>query len=228
MANYSLTTAQGNSINRSDVAVIDIEITDAYAIDNGPGSAYETDAKAKVLVKNLGPNTVDSVRLNHFVSIFTFCGHIVKSEYYGGLNLAAGDSMWIDFGWLGLQINQSQGDSLKREICIYSSNPNGFVDLNVPNDQFCTDHFFGFLDVDENEKLDFEIFPNPASDFVQINALNGFNGMITISDNSGRLVLSESLSSKEINLSNLNSGVYFVTLINNEGNSSIPKKLVKK
>lgn len=58
--------------------------------------------------------------------------------------------------------------------------------------------------------LDFDIYPNPANDFISISAFSQFK-LIDIYDASGKLILSSSAST-EIDVSSLHSGLYFVKL----------------
>jgi len=77
------------------------------------------------------------------------------------------------------------------------------------------------------------IYPNPASEslFIKIKSLKGINNMhITISDLQGRLVFNseyrtQTSSVLSINIDNLNSGLYFVTIMNKD--YSFTKKFIK-
>ncbi len=59
------------------------------------------------------------------------------------------------------------------------------------------------------------IYPNPATDVLNIKAENGMNGNLTISDISGRVVFSESVFDDDfitVNISNLTKGLYFISI----------------
>ena len=227
-ATYSLDQTQNNIVNRSDIAVLDLEIVDSYATQHLTPTVYTIDAKANVLIKNLGPNTVDSVRLNHYVSNFTFCGHVVNSNYFGNLNLAPGDSMWVDFGWFGPYIaNYPFTGHVDRTYCVYSSNPNGIVDLNVANDEFCEYKSFGYAELDESNVDQFVVYPNPTSSFIHIEFKDEFIGNYVIIDQMGRIVQSGEVSNT-ISLVNLKNGIYHLTLIHENGKISAPKKVIKQ
>lgn len=227
LANYSLTSSQSNLINRTDVAVLAVQIVDSYAQLISSNTVYKTDAKTNVLIKNVGQNTVDSVRLNHLVSFPIICGYDVTASYFSNLSLAPGDSVWIDFGWMGEHIaNYTAGDSLTRDYCIYSSNPNGIVDLNVGNDVSCETQFFGTVGLDEQVKIDFSIYPNPSNDVINIKTPIDFDGKVRVLDQLGRTVIHQSLTGP-ISLSAIKKGIYFISLEDRNDNSTTAKKLVR-
>lgn len=227
LANYSLTQAQSNSVNRADIAILDIQLYDPTAVLTSSGNVYQVNAKAMVLIKNNGPNSVDSVRLNHHVGQSSSCGEIFTSMYFPNLNLAPGDSTWVDFDLLGAYTDQFFGDSLLREYCIFSSNPNGIVDLNVSNDQACTTQFFGFVGFKESNKLDFQLFPNPSSGTIQIHHANANDLKFSLQDEMGRMILSGELIGNTLELSDVSEGIYFISFQDNKGNISPSKRIVR-
>jgi len=79
-------------------------------------------------------------------------------------------------------------------------------------------------DTDFNNSIN--IYPNPTSKFITIDNLN--NASITINDINGRVVLEEKnySSNTKINLQNINKGIYFVKIENN--NQVAIKKLIVK
>lgn len=79
LASYSLLNAQSNSVNRSDIAVLGLDFTDYLAQNVSVGNVYKLDAKANVLIKNVGQNVVDSVRLNHYYGPNIACGDNITS-----------------------------------------------------------------------------------------------------------------------------------------------------
>lgn len=72
------------------------------------------------------------------------------------------------------------------------------------------------------------VSPNPATDYLNINSDSVIINRITITDLNGRIVKTVELNQthSQINISDLNSGVYFMELQSEEGN--ISKKIVKK
>ena len=81
-------------------------------------------------------------------------------------------------------------------------------------------------DITENENVNVSIYPNPANNVLNVTA-NGYNKMEIINF-LGQVVINENVSNTnfEVNVSNLNSGVYFVRLQGENG--TITKKFVKK
>lgn len=86
--------------------------------------------------------------------------------------------------------------------------------------------FNNFILSDKNvsgHEIAFNYFPNPAGDELNISTPKGNGFLISISDIYGRVVLKKMNNEKEINLniSHLNSGIYFVNI-----DGSLPQKLV--
>lgn len=68
-------------------------------------------------------------------------------------------------------------------------------------------------------QLDLKLFPNPAFDEITITGNAQLNGTLRIFDSTGRLVQSEKLDNhniKRLNLSNLDAGIYFLHLQNQQ------------
>jgi heat shock protein HslJ len=82
------------------------------------------------------------------------------------------------------------------------------------------------LTTPENSLADLRIYPNPAQNKIIIqSATNNFDS-VSISDINGRIVSSsKNLASNEIDVSNLKTGMYFITITSSEG--SITKKFIK-
>jgi len=69
------------------------------------------------------------------------------------------------------------------------------------------------------------LYPNPVSNGkVYITSRNDLNKEIIIFDVLGKKVLQTLISSKELNISNLNSGVYIIKI--NEGGATATRKLI--
>ncbi|MDR2835436.1 MAG: T9SS type A sorting domain-containing protein [Bacteroidales bacterium] len=78
----------------------------------------------------------------------------------------------------------------------------------------------------ETSFSNFNIYPNPTSDYININIEDNFQN-IEIYDINGRLLLN-SRTSKNINISNLNSGIYCAKVISNTKNYNIQKFVIIK
>jgi len=70
------------------------------------------------------------------------------------------------------------------------------------------------------------IYPNPATDVFHISGLSGISS-ISLTDLSGRTLLSEQASNNEVILGNtLPKGIYILKIQNNEG--TLERKVIKK
>jgi len=80
----------------------------------------------------------------------------------------------------------------------------------------------------EDLRLDFSVFPNPASKRVSVNVSNEFfeSGQASLITIDGRVVQSKAVNAKQFNfeLNNLNPGVYLITL--QSGNQKSSKELI--
>lgn len=147
---YSLDDAQNASVNRTDIGIAAIQITQATVTPNPNFNAvFQVEIGADVLLKNYGSNTLQSCRMNHYISPALACGLIYYGEEFFNLNLAPGDSVWVSLGTIHTNERSFPTDSLNQEICIYTSYPNSVTDLNVTNDRLCTTVTLGTADLSE-------------------------------------------------------------------------------
>ncbi len=84
--------------------------------------------------------------------------------------------------------------------------------------------------ISSNQNLMLQIYPNPANDVITINydGLNETNSSIEITNTVGKIIMIQDVANetlKNINVSNLSNGIYFVQLKQN-GKSIATKKLV--
>lgn len=83
------------------------------------------------------------------------------------------------------------------------------------------------LSSNDNQILSFEIFPNPTKDLLNVSNPNNFDiKNISVTDINGRVVKNQAGSLTQINVSDLNAGVYFVTIEAAEGKTT--KKFIKQ
>lgn len=86
----------------------------------------------------------------------------------------------------------------------------------------------GIEDVLADSKVNIEAFPNPFTDRLILNSQYGDLTNVSISDHQGRLVkkyTNQKIKNLSLNLSDLNNGIYFVTIMMN--NKSVTEKIVK-
>ena len=79
------------------------------------------------------------------------------------------------------------------------------------------------LDVPTTSIGNFTIYPNPASDVIHIHGVTSPIKNTLIYSVTGQLMQSAPLNSETINISNLQSGIYFLEIITSEGNKQIQK-----
>lgn len=117
-------------------------------------------------------------------------------------------------------------DSWTENGIVVSTNLN--YSFTVTSDRILTANFLLTSDVEDIPSMDDTyIYPNPANDFVIINAIPK-NVELLVTDIQGRLVLSKNLSfgNDKIDISKLQKGIYFFILKDNENN--VVHKVVKK
>lgn len=89
-----------------------------------------------------------------------------------------------------------------------------------------------FLSVEDESNINsaFNLYPNPAENELTIENLTNFDSDILIHDALGKEIalIHVTGSTQQINLSDLKSGIYFVSLRNEQGTLTEPKKLIVK
>ena len=121
----------------------------------------------------------------------------------------------------------------------YSSNPYLIIYVN-PGHEYSGEIMLKTINFTMNSEaekeslseqiLDFElsVYPNPANDIINIEMPEGFEGEIVVRDISGRVVFESTVNNSfeticQANLSHLQSGSYFVSIIDDE--NLISKKI---
>ncbi|MDX1447104.1 hypothetical protein [Lishizhenia sp.] len=149
---YSLNSTQNNSVNRTDIGVSNLNITQIDISDiptvNG---LYSVKIYAQALLKNYGNYPLNTCRLNHHQGPHVACGEIYYTQEFNNLNILPGDSAWIDLGVIfnHQSYYQPSIDSIFRNTCVYSSHPNNLTDLNITNDEYCREITLGYIGIKE-------------------------------------------------------------------------------
>ena len=80
--------------------------------------------------------------------------------------------------------------------------------------------------LDEISAADFSVYPNPASEVININSNKMLNATVSLSDLTGKVVKTSTINglTASVNTSGLNNGIYYVTIT--DGNSSSTQKVV--
>ena len=151
-------------------------------------------------------------------------------EWVGGpVELLAGDDILLlayHFGGpnpvrFGLAQNTFEGSVLGYDANsdIFSLSSPGAVMVRLTDDPAANIN-------EVNNDFGFNVYPNPASEIININSTKMLNAAITISDLTGKVVKTSTINglTASVNTSGLNSGIYYVTI--SEGNSTSTQKVV--
>ena len=138
----------------------------------------------------------------------------------------------VQYQWLDCENNLSVIQGATQQL--YQPWMSGTFALELTDGSGCKDTsycrpFLYYLGIDKNPAAqNLNIYPNPADDVINIELPEvETKGLVTITDAQGRILCSLSTngqSSLQINLSNLESGIYFVTLKN--GDKILQKEFV--
>jgi len=225
---YSLKSNQNEIINRTDIGVIDIEFTQVSWTPHSFPGVYDFDIYANVLIKNYGNEVLTDCKLNHYIGM-GICSHFVYFEHFYGLNLAPGDSVWLNCGFIHSEVNFLSGtDTLFKEICVYTSQPNFVSDLNVSNDSYCENAIIGFVGINEIQENQIQIYPNPASTFIHLENEDLDNYHYSIYSIQGKLIKEGKFITQDIAISELSKGMYILKLNSLNGGKSLHTRFIKE
>ncbi|MDG1148627.1 MAG: DUF4465 domain-containing protein [Crocinitomicaceae bacterium] len=122
----------------------------------------------------------------------------------------------VDFQNVGFPVNRIQFELESSDIGDFGMNTPGYYVI----DNVVSDFPVGLI---ENEALTVSVYPNPVNNFLNI---EGENGMLTLTNLNGRVVLSqEHTGTSKVDFSNLSNGVYILSVTNSSGRFS--EKIVK-
>lgn len=153
---FSLNNPNSITINTTDIGVSDIEVNYvglSPASGAGPG-VQNLSIYASAKITNYGNYTLNSCRISYFQGMHFVCGQLGYSQVIEDLNLASGESIWIDLGLIHYETNYfgwtPPNGEFSKNICVYTSNPNGHTDIQVSNDAFCKTVVYGYVGLEEN------------------------------------------------------------------------------
>lgn len=219
LLDYSLIDSTNNTENIHDVEIVDMVFNDYSTYQSIQSSnIYSINSDISVLVKNNGGELMQNCMFNSHLGNSNCNESYYFSTFYN-LNILPGDSAWVNLGWLGDSQLQLFNSEISSNMCVYTSNPNGKVDLNVQNDNFCKTLSAGYVSIsDEINDLSVIVYPNPTNSVINIKSKESING-IKVFDGFGRLIKQKSSETKDIftiDFSDLINGVYFMEIdINN-------------
>jgi hypothetical protein len=229
---FSMNSAQTAVIERADIGVVDLAATAVAAAPyDQTGNVYTTRLEADVLIKNYGPDTLHSCRITRFNSMSAMINPSVYAQAFNNLNLAPGDSMWLSLGAIHQSTAPFSGTEIARTICIHTNHPNGVIDLNVSNDEFCKEFLFGYVGVEEaKQENTILIYPNPAFSILNFDTKGSSEQITTIElfDLHGRMVAETQPAGFKSTLetAHLPSGIYLARVTTNQ--QVMVKRVVKQ
>lgn len=186
-----------------------------------------------ISVKNLGPDDIDSSDAFWFVM-----ENNPFNLYFHNFSIPAGDSLvYIPFSTLSGQ----QDTDYHLVLCTYIEvDSNTFVDDNPANDSACMDVVLKAKNPTSilplfNQNLSVRLYPNPARDKVAllISLDQKEELFISVQNILGHTVQKEVLQAAKgknefpINIAGLASGIYFVKVVNANGQSLVKKLVVE-
>jgi PKD repeat protein len=219
---YATNTALCSDSLKKNIAVIptelDVEISNLLlekTILNNGVLAY----KASVLVKNVGSRNIDNMDL-----LINLNSENQFAEYWEG-TLGIGQAFLYEFTSF-LYINN---EDILDYICVEASNVNDNTELVLTNNVVC--------EIQKGLIQSSSLYPNPASDQVNLDLILASNGLIKVSivDMKGSTVLDwNEIAGKKgynklvFNTKNLLSGCYFVQVIHQDEMYTFPLTLTNK
>jgi len=206
-------------VDNGNQRVIRIDITTGSNIGGAPNyPGNEPVAEYSEYTGYTQENVVTG--LNRPAGIDVIDNRMIVSEYQSGEIIIYDISTMpaIELERISTGLNSVQGIKIgpSGRIWFVDQNSNGVYKLETGN-----------LNVTELA-LDFSIYPNPASEEINIFANIPFNGKVEVLDITGKVVHEEMISGQAV-LINLNAtpGVYFVNLINNNFKSETKRIIIK-
>lgn len=171
-------------------------------------------ANFDVNIKNYGPDTLKSVKLNHLYQSDQCTDYVNGISY--SLNLAPAQNTVLSTGWVAVYpifFPWYFGQAFNLNICWFSTIPNGANDTNLANDKFCIP-VSGIVSEPELEASVYtlSVFPNPVQENLLVQGkdkgdLNVYNGL-------GQNILSIEKAADDLSIdcSNWAPGLYLVEL----------------
>lgn len=206
----------------------DMDILSASALDNKIAWYENTDGLGSFGTQQIITTTTD----------FEFSVYAVDMDGDGDIDVLSASYNNDKLAWYentdGLgnfgtqQIITTNGDGI---TSVYATDIDGDGDMDVLSTSFNEGKIIWHenlgtpLEVNENNRLDFSIFPIPTKNNIDIKSETNII-KIEIYDKIGQLVFTNS-SQHNINISSLNKGIYFCKVKDEHGNYGV-KKVIKK
>lgn len=181
-----------------------------------------------VNIENQGNQAIENFRLNAYLGGFGITCYKEQTffETYN-IPLEPGESTTLFIPQIDFTVNQIPDPF---EFCFWTSIPNNKIDQNHENDSFCASFLINNVEALVENSL-INIYPNPASEFIQIDFQDSMSGTINLEiyDYEGKLIQKKSYINsydKTLDITHLPKGLYFIS-IHPEGINHI-SKFIKK
>jgi hypothetical protein len=170
-------------------------------------------------IKNFGDKPVNSIVLRAYIN---------SPKYITNFSLQPGEEkvfIWDEVIRPAFLENPA-GNTY--DLCFWTSRPDNLMDLDADNDYLCSEFLVNDDEVLLNEVI--SIFPNPVEGnfiFVETdeNQFEASAKSIILFDSTGRKIMDEAFSNM-IDLSQINSGLYFLVFINKNNETVHSEKIV--
>lgn len=220
----------------ADLALADLRIPQMPVYQVVPCDAYTPGITVLIdslyaTITNYGTTTVHSFRINGtFPSCMNVCYSEMQFSKVFSVAINPGESLEVVLA-TNLQLERLS-DVSPLNLCFWVTVPDEKTDADAENNQLCKD--FGTilptqtLDV----TLDVSLAPNPASETLTIQILGNlsdiFRGNIVLSNLQGQTLLVDRLegNAREIDVSGLPNGLYFISIQNALGGVNTQKIFV--
>ncbi len=215
-------------VSRDDISDIVVQQFPAVAYDSYVAVGAGSDAPGSVQYIASSPQTVFQDKL-----------HVSGSEDEMDTNLEIEDGMWFSFiGDVDAVASGAENEVLIAQIttdgdidvCMnFQVFPGGQAGDLTMYDNFC-ETAQAPVGVDEVAKVDFQVYPNPASDIAVVSYLNdgSIGGQLEVVDLSGRVVWTTKMNTERtiIDVSTFAEGLYLLRLKDQQGNAIHVEKLL--
>lgn len=196
------------------LAIGAVNPTEVYANFSSIGPSFDGRIKPDVMAQGQ-----DAVLSNTDGAIITASGTSFSGPIMAGMIA----SFWQAFP----NLTNQQVVNLVKQSSDRFSNPTNQYGYGIPDFQLASNN--ALLNVTPSEKQHFVLYPNPTTDIIKIKFSTDFVDVKMMIFNSlGQMVLEKSnvQSDENINLENLNSGIYFYKIAS--ANATLTGKIIKK
>tara|TARA_B110000046_G_scaffold185774_1_gene229228 strand:+ start:1324 stop:3024 length:1701 start_codon:yes stop_codon:yes gene_type:complete len=204
---YDMAREEASTSGNTDV-LVHHGSTDAPTVD-----VFETSVPAGTLVDNAAypqfAGYLELVTADYLLEVRNEAGDVTVAGYAAPLSTLALDDAAITVVASGFLDPSANGDGPAFGLWVALASGGDLIPLPT-----------AFVGVNELTELEFNIFPNPTTEFITINVENNETiNEIIITDINGRIVQTSSFS-KQISVSELEEGMYFLNINTAEGIST--------